>query len=384
MMRRSFLLLFWLLWGVACTPQGGSTLDEYCVELYTPHYASGFSVLGRKGAEADSETPQSTLIRVKNPWQGAEEVERTLFIARGGEQPPTDYRGPVLWGDAKRVACFSSSYVAMLDAVGGVERIVGVSGLNYIHNEAVRQNHHAIGDVGYDGNVNYELLVALDVDLVLLYGVFGPASMEPKLKELGIPCLYVGEYVEQSPLGKAEWMIPVAEAVGLRPEAEARFATIPPQYEVLRELAATATHHPKVMLNTPYADSWLMPWRSSYTARLVADAGGDYLFHSRGEETGSQRIDLEEAALLTAEADIWLDVSNVADRESLIRLYPRFANLKCVQEGEVWNNDLRSKIHGGNDFWESGVVNPHLILRDMIKIFHPELVKEEFYYYRKL
>ncbi len=380
----NFLILL-LLWAAGCQPSRGTkTADEPTLQLYSPRYASGFSILGYEAADSLVEAPQSTLIEVRNPWQGAEGVVRQLFVARNGEEPPRGYRGAVLRGEARRIVTLSSSHIAMLDALDCIERVVGVSGINFVHNHYICDHRDQIGDVGYDGNFNYELLLALDADLVLLYGVFGPSVMEPKLKELGIPYLYVGDYVEQSPLGKAEWMVALGEAVGLRKQAEEHFATLPPQYDYWREKAATATHRPKVMLNTPYADSWFMPWRSSFVARLIADAGGDYLYREASEGTGSQTIDIEEAMRLTAEADVWLDVSNVTDLESLKRLYPKLADLKCVVEGEVWNNDRRSRIQGGNDYWESGVVNPHLILRDLIKIFHPELVDEEFSYYRKL
>lgn len=373
------ILLTALLVG-ACRPQSRPSLEEYRMELYTPTYASGFSILG----SCDTTHNHSTLIKVRNPWQGVEGEERMLFIARNGEPTPEGYTGPVLRGDARRVVCLSSSYIAMLDAIGAEDRIVGVSGFEFVQNPKIRARRHEVGDVGYDGNFNYELLVALDADLVLLYGVFSPSVMEAKLQELGIPYLYVGEYVEQCPLGKAEWMVAVAECVGLRERAAAHFTTIPPQYNHWKGLAATTNHRPKVMLNLPYGDAWFMPWRSSYTARLIADAGGDYLYRGEQTTTGSATISAEEALLLTAEADVWLDLNELQSKERLIRRYPRMADLACVKRGELYNNNRRATPNGGNDLWESGVVTPHLILRDLVKIFHPELVAEEFYYYQKL
>lgn len=385
-MKRSRKLLLILLAGLllgACQREPRPSLDAYTIELYAPAYASGFSILGCADTTATT-TRKSSLIRVRNPWQGVEGEERMLFIARNGEAVPQGYSGPVLHGDARRVVCLSSSHIAMLDAVGATDRVVGVSGMEFVQNPKIQMRRHEVGDVGYDGNFNYELLVALDADLVLLYGVFSPNAMEAKLNELGIPYLYVGEYVEQCPLGKAEWMVAVAECVGLRREAEAHFSTIPPQYDHWKTLAATTSRRPKVMLNLPYGDAWFMPWRSSYTARLIADAGGDYLYREEQKTTGSATIDQEEAVLLTAEADVWLDLNELQDRATLCRRYPRLANLACVKRGELYNNNRRANPHGGNDLWESGVVTPHLILRDLVKIFHPELVSEDFYYYRKL
>ena len=370
------LILCAILW-CTCSCTSSGNIDDYNMAVYTPTYATGFRIVGAEGK-------QSTIIRVTNPWQSADEVEMMLFIARGGEKAPNGFRGQVLQGDAKRVVCMSSSHIAMLDAIGAVESVVGVSGKNFITNPYVVAQQRTIADVGYDGNMNFELLIAQQPDIVLLYGVTGACTMESKLDELGIPYIYIGEYVEEDPLGKAEWLIALAEIVGLRQQGLTYFSALPQRYEQLKSMAAAAqTPTPKVMLNTPYADSWFMPSTTSYIARLIADAGGDYIYQ-QNTSNHSLPIDLEQAALLTTQADIWLHVENLNSLDDLRRQLPKFAHMPCVQRGEVYNCDKRRVVGGGNDYWESGVVHPDVILRDLIKIFHPELVSEEFVYYRKI
>lgn len=370
------LILCAILW-CTCSCTSSGNIDDYNMAVYTPTYATGFRIVGAEGK-------QSTIIRVTNPWQSADNVETMLFIARGGEKAPNGFRGQVLQGDAKRVVCMSSSHIAMLDAIGAVESVVGVSGKNFITNPYVVANQRTIADVGYDGNMNFELLVAQQPDIVLLYGVTGACVMESKLDELGIPYIYIGEYVEEDPLGKAEWLIALAEIVGLRQQGLTYFSELPQRYEQLKSIAASAhTPAPKVMINTPYADSWFMPSTTSYIARLIADAGGDYIYQ-QNTSNHSLPIDLEQAALLTTEADIWLHVENINSLDDLRRQLPKFAQMPCVQRGEVYNCDKRRVAGGGNDYWESGVVHPDVILRDLIKIFHSELVSEEFVYYRKI
>ena len=194
-------------------------------------YASGFDIQG-----ADSK--QSVLLTVTNPWQGANGIAVQLFIARDGETAPEGFEGQVLEGDAARIVAMSSTHIAMLDAIGEVDRVVGVSGIDYISNPDIQARRDRIGDMGYEGNINYELLLSLDPDLVLLYGVNGASGMEPKLRELGIPFLYVGDYLEESPLGKAEWMVALSEVVGCRSEGEKVFAEIPVRYNALKQRVA--------------------------------------------------------------------------------------------------------------------------------------------------
>ena len=222
-----------------------SKLADFDKPLYTPAYAFGFEIVGAENAA-------STIVKVHNPWQGAEGVETALLIVRDGETVPEGFDGQVLEGDAQRVVAMSSTHVAMLDAIGETGRVVGVSGIDYISNPDIQARRDSIGDVGYEGNINYELLLSLDPDLVLLYGVNGASAMESKLKELGIPFLYVGDYLEESPLGKAEWLVALSEVVGKRAKGEQVFADIPARYNALKlQVADTVLDAPSVMLNTP-------------------------------------------------------------------------------------------------------------------------------------
>lgn len=362
---------------VAACGRKSVSLEDFDKPVYMLEYASGFDIQG-----ADSK--QSVLLTVTNPWQGADGIAVQLFIARDGETAPEGFDGQVLEGDAERIVAMSSTHIAMLDAIGEVDRVVGVSGIDYISNPDIQARRDRIGDVGYEGNINYELLLSLDPDLVLLYGVNGASGMEPKLRELGIPFMYVGDYLEESPLGKAEWMVALSEVVGCRSEGEKVFAEIPVRYNALKQrVAENALDAPSVMLNMPYGDSWFMPSAGSYAVRLIEDAGGDYIY-KKNTGNASTPVDMEEAYLLASAADLWLNVGMASTLGEVKAACPKFADTRCFRNGYVYNNNARTNAAGGNDYFESGVVHPELVLRDLIKIFHPELVEEPFVYYKRL
>ncbi len=344
--------------------------------LYQPEYATGFDIR--------SNGMQSSLITVHNPWQGADSVTTQLFIARNNENAPDGFAGQIINGDARRIVTMSSTHIAMLNAVNADSLVVGVSGIDYITNPTIQKNRAHIGDVGSDGNINYELLLTLNPDIVLLYGVNGSSSMESKLTELCIPYMYVGDYLEESPLGKAEWLIAIAEITGNRDNGIRRFSEIAAAYDALKsKVAESAPDAPSVMLNTPYGDSWFMPSTESYMARLISDAGGNYIY-KKNTGNASTPVNLEEAYQLTAASDMWLNTGAANSLDDLKATCPKFTDTRCVRNGYVYNNTRRATASGGNDFYESAVVHPDILLRDLIKIFHPEMIDEDFVYYKQL
>ena len=356
---------------VGCGAVSKSNNERFSVVAYEPLYASGFVI-----AEDEDE---NTLVRVTRPWQGDALVEQTLAIF-AEEESAVGYRGQYVVGDVERVVCMSSSHVAMLDAIGAVDRVVGVSGKEYIINSAIVAND-AVVDVGYDSNLDYEALVSLRPDVVLMYGVTAENSaVTQKLRELRIPYLYLGDYTEQSPLGKAEWVVAVSEIVGCRERGEEVFAAIAERYAAVRS-GVVAEYHPKVMLNLPYQDVWYMPSDDSYMVQLVEDAGGDYIYKGKNPAGGSKGISLEEALYLVGSADKWLNVGQVTTMAELRSAAPHFTECDVVMRGEVYNNNHRRSAMGGSDFWESAIVRPDVVLQDLVNVMRG---KGELYYYHKI
>jgi iron complex transport system substrate-binding protein len=283
----------------------------------------------------------------------------------------------------------SSSHAAMLDAVGCADRIVGLSGCRFLYNaelcKAVAEGK--VSEVGYDSAFDFEKICALNADIVLLYGIAGEAkAMTSKLDELRIPYIYIGEYLEADPLGKAEWVVALATLCGVEAEGKAFFAEVEERYNTLREQNSTSTNKPRVMLNTPYRDTWFMPSHDSYIVRLIEDAGGEYvLANSEGNtSTTSKPISLEEALELALGADFWLNLGQTASLDELCAVAPRFAKVGAVRQGRVYNNTKRTNESRGSDFWESGAIRPDIILEDLVKILHHEAPTDSLYYYTKL
>lgn len=349
--------------------------------LYQPRYAAGFAVYeaGEGGG---------TVLRITDPWQGAEGVEQWVFIPHDGEKAPENFTGTALQGPPRRIICMSSSYTAFLGELGAADRIVGVSGAGFITDSllAARWRAGDIADVGYEANLDFETIAALKPDLMLIYGIASgdDGVMTGKLREMGVPCVFVGEYLETSPLGRAEWIVALGAMTGLAEGVE-RFEAIESAYNDLKAEAAALTGRPEVMFNAPYRDVWYVPGDRNYMVEMVRDAGGRYV--CRGVDSRDSRpVDIEEAFVAMQRADYWIHTNHYSTLAALLADNPRFAAAPPVVKGRVYNNNARTTPAGGSDFWESGVVRPDLVLRDLMLILHPgELpATSRLYYYKKL
>ena len=355
------------LLAVACGSSGARTPDDFTVELYSPRYAAGFDIRG-------TEEGATSLVTIRNPWQGATQVAQHLLVLRGEDEAPAGFDGTAVHAPVSRVVCMSSSHVAMFDVLGEAGRIAGVSGIDYLSSADIQARRAAgmVRDVGYDTNLDFELLAAMQPDLVLLYGIAGENTIVTgKLRELGIPYIYVGDYVEESPLGKAEWLMLAAELCDRRDAGADTLRQIATRYEALRTQVDTTAARPRVMLNTPYRDTWFMPSSRSYMIRLIEDAGGEYVY-TQNDSSSSVAVDAEEAYLLANDADVWLNVGACNTLGELTAQNPRFAAVPAVRNRRVWNNNRRQMPAGGSDFWESGVVRPDRVLADLIALLHDD------------
>jgi iron complex transport system substrate-binding protein len=347
--------------------------------LYEPRYAQGFAIY-----EAGE---RSTAIQIKDPWQGADGVEQWVFVSREGEAAPEGFTGQTVAEDAERIVCMSSSYVAFLAQLGCSDRVMGVSGLDFVTNPEIRQRGAVgdVADVGYEASLNFEVIASLRPDVVLMYGVGDDGgAVTAKYREMGVPYVFVAEYLEADPLGKAEWIVALAHLTGDRERGIDEFEKIEQAYNTLKNTAMRFAARPAVMLNVPYRDTWYVPGDESYMVRLLEDAGGRYVCAGVASRD-TRPIDIEQAYMAIQQADVWLNTNHYNTLAELTADNPRFASTPPVRDRRVFNNNARTTPAGGSDFWESGVVRPDLVLADLVKILHPEAAADSlYYYYRRL
>lgn len=342
-------------------------------------YAKGFEVSEGEGYK---------VVRIHDPWQHSRNVIISYVLAGREAAVPDSLKDlSLIRIPIKRVVALSTTHVAMIDQLGKAGTIVGVSGARFIYSPGIRERikKGEIIDVGYDRGLNMEAIVNLNPDVLFIYGVENNmSSISGKLEEMGVPVVYCGEYLEAHPLGKAEWIRFFALFFGLERKAGTFFQNIDSTYRSLASLAGKPEARPRVMTGLPWEGTWYMAGGKSFAAKLIEDAGGDYLWKDNPSEEAVP-LDLESVYARAMGADIWINPGAAENIYQLREFDERFSDLPVLHTGEVYNNDLRLGPSGGNDYWESGTVRPDLVLADLIKVFHPDLMTDhQFIYYRKL
>lgn len=156
------------------------------------------------------------------------------------------------------------------------------------------------------------------------------------------------------------------------------------EYNRLTKLAVNSGAKPEVLLGLPWKGTWYVSGAQSYIACLIRDAGGKYIWdHLNFNE--SRPMALEKVFEHALNADFWLNPGDVRSKDDIIAVDERFGAFSAFRGNRVYNNNNMQNQSGGNPIFESGVVEPHLILSDLICILHPHLLPSHtLKYYRKL
>jgi iron complex transport system substrate-binding protein len=350
---------------------------------------SSKEIIARAQRFSIEKTDSCTILTITDPWQGAKGIKQVYFLVDSNKRiPHYADSSAVIRVPLEKIICMSTTHVAMVSALGEQDAIAGVSGAGYIYDETIseriREGH--IHDVGYEAGINNELILRISPDLIMMYGIGSEsAGYLSKINELGIKVIFNADYLETDPLGKAEW-IKIFGALFCREErSDSIFRSICESYDQIKTYVKNnITAKPNVLLGLPFRDTWFISPGDSYASRFIEDAGGNYLWHDTRSSV-SMPYSLEDVFLQSLKADYWLNTGNATSKKEISSLDPRLADLPCFIKGTVYNNNKRISQSGGNDYWESGILNPHLILRDIAAILHPDLFPDnDLYYYRKI
>lgn len=344
-------------------------------------YAEGFRVDYYDGYK---------VVTVTMPWPGAEETYQYVLVPKGAKTPDGFEDGQKVEVPVERLITTSTTHLPHLDVLEVVESLVGIDGIQYVNAPSVNARFEAgkLVEVGHGASIDLEKILTLEPDLVMtMANAQAQYNAHPILQQAGVPAVINGAYAEPSLLGRTEWMKFVAVFYNKEDLAQARFDSIVAQYEAYANLVKglPTEKQPTVFGGSLWRGTWYVAGGKTYAAQLMKDAGGAYLWADDGSRQ-SLALDFEVVYERAHQAQVWLPNRNewqtIADVVNTDERYKKFA---AFQSGWVYNSNARLNKNGGNDYWERGLVEPHRVLADLIRIFHPGVLEgDELKFYKKL
>jgi iron complex transport system substrate-binding protein len=326
-------------------------------------------------------------VRILNRTGGKMDTLDYLLLPDGVSVPPGHAHAQVINIPVKSLIVMSSMHIAQADFAGVADQITGLGNGQYVNSTVVRQGLKTgrIKTVGIDANLNTELVIGMHPGVLMTMSNPDAAFGQFKtLIDAGIPVLPNAEWLETTPLGRAEWVKLVGALVDREDVVNKKFDSVEQSYQQLAAIGSGAVVKPSVIIAMPYKGTWYTPAGGSYMAQFLRDAGATYHW-SDSKGNGSLALTFEAVAPEALTADYWLNVGYVDSKKDITAKDVRYGSFHAFKTGAVYNFNKKVNDLGSNDYWESGAVNPQRVLADLIRILHPGLLpKDTLVYYKQL
>ncbi len=368
-----------------------TNLSDVCVDKFDPnvdYFPQKSQIKAATGLKIDY-FKNYKVVTVLTPWPGADKMFKYVLVQCGTPAPTGMTDALVVNVPAKSLVAMSTTELPAIEQLGLLNKLIGIDSFMWTNNAKVLDLIKAgkLVEIGGGADVDIEKTVNLKPDLIFTSGSGSPEyDAPPKLIEAKLNVIIDGSWMEQSPLGRAEWNKFIAVFFNKEATAETNYDEIATEYNAMAAKAKAVTTKPSVLLNMPYKDTWSIPGGKSYVAQMLADAGMSYAW-ANDTSTGSLPLKFEEVLDKSAKTDLWLlnAFGTFSNTQSVTDLDSRYGEFGALKTGNAWNFDLQVNANGGNAFYESGAANPQWVLADLIKIAHPELLPEhKFVFYRQV
>lgn len=333
-------------------------------------YAKGFSL-----EKLDSGI---TIIKILSPWPNAENAF-TYALIPAEILPHTtlnknDYDA-FITTPVERIIVTSTTHIPALDALGAIDKLVGFPNTALVSsiNARKRIDKNLVQELGNNEFINTELVMELNPDVVVGFGMNSENKAYETIQRSKIPVVYNGEWTEETPLGKAEWIKFFAPFFQKEAKADSIFSSIVKSYNKTKILAKNIKNKPTVITGGLYKDIWHVAGGKSWMAQFLSDAQTDYLW-ANNDQVGGMALSLESVLGKSQHADFWLNPSMLTSYDEMKRFSRHYEQFDAFKNQNVYSNTITKGATGGLLFYELAPQRPDLVLKDLIHIFHPALL----------
>ncbi len=374
---RILLLMCLLACCISCQQPPKEVRQDEPLKSLKLNYATGFEVDYYDGYK---------VVRVTKPYMGAKTGFEYILKEKDTELSVDFANKMVIEVPLTSIVCTSTTHIPLLDYLKESDKLSGFPTTDYISSATMRAliDNGSVQELGVDKEINLEQLVDIAPSMVMAYTIGGDYGQFSKMEQLGIPVVLNAEYLEEHPLGRAEWLKFMAAFFNKEQMADSVFSEIEQQYLQYKALVKEVESKPTVLSGVVYGDTWYMPGGQNYAAKMINDAGGNYLWS--GDSTrGFLELSFEAVYEKAHQADYWIGVASFENLTALVEADTRYGDFEAFKNEHVYTNNWRKGAKGGSEFLELGYLRPDIILADLIKILHPQRVPDyQLYFHQQL
>lgn len=321
-----------------------------------------------------------TVLEVTQPWAGSNTHFKYALVPKeklASMAFPKDAYDAIVGTPVEKIVVTSTTHIAAVEALGELKTLVGFPDTDYISSPAARKlvDEGQIKDLGMNEVINTEMVLLLHPDLIIGFSINEDNNSYDIIKRAGMPVIYNGDWVEQTPLGKAEWIKFFAVFFQKEAEADSIFKKIETSYLEAKKLAKKSTQKPTVLTGGLYKDVWYVAGGKSWMAQFLEDANSDYLW-ANTPETGSIGLSLESVLEKAQNADFWFNPSSHTSYAELEQVNAHHKEFTAFTNKKIYSNAMEKGAKGGLIFYEQAPQRPDIVLKDFIAILHPELLPD--------
>lgn len=339
------------------------------------HYAKGLAIYKYGGY---------SVVKVTNPWPKANKDYTYILKEKNGVVPDSLKRFQTINVPVQKVIVTSTTHIPSLEMLGVENTLAGFPNLGYISSEKVRKRiaEGKVRELGSNQTLNTEVVIDIQPDVIIGYGIDNNNPTLDNLEKSGLKIMLNGDWNEESPLGKAEWIKFFGAIYGISDKADAIFYNIEKDYKNTLALAKKTPTRPTVLIGGMFENRWNLPRGNSWGALFIKDAGGHYLWEeTRG--TASISLPFESVLEKAKDVDVWIGPGQFSSLKEMTDSNPHYAEFAAFKNQNVFS--FKKGPTGGIIYYELAPNRPDLVLKDVLKILHPELLPEyELFFFEKL
>lgn len=340
-------------------------------------YAKGLELYRFKGF---------TLMKVTKPWPEAITVYTYILKEKDGIVPDSLKQYPIISVPIRSIVVTSTTHIPAIEMLGVENTLIGFPSTNFISSSKTRKRIDArkVREVGVNESLNTEVLIDLKPDAIVTFGINNNNSTIDNLKRSGLKVIINGDWTEQSPLGKAEWIKFFGALYNLDSKANSIFNSIEVNYNNTLALAKKTTFKPTVLSGAMYQDQWYVPQGQSWVSLFLKDAKANYLW-SETKGFGSLILPFEKVFEKGENAEFWIAPGDFSSLKQMSESNTHYTKFGSFKNKKVYSYAVNKGPKGGIVYFELASARPDLVLKDMIKIFHPELLPNyNSFFFKKL